>query len=162
VIKWKWAQRQDGTDLLVGPGALPDIHVLLDQDVSNLLDGRLPSAPASEKPPTISSFLALSAKLLLPKFLFVFFNISNALSTHSMSFNLNSVEMICISLNGSTSPSTWMTSASSKARTTWKIPSTARTCDKKAFPRPAPVEAPAVRPAISIQVRNAGISVLGL
>ena len=110
----------------------------------------------------ISSFRALSAKLTLPKFLDNFFNLSISFSTHSISFNRSSVEMICISRNGSTSPSTWMTSASSNARTHWKIPSTARTWDKKAFPSPAPVEAPAVRPAISIQVKNAGTWDFGL
>lgn len=93
----------------------------------------------------------------------------------------SSSRMISISRIGSTSPSTWITSASSKApkftkhfrsaskrkgryrselfgnlRTTWKIPSTARTLAKKLFPNPAPVEAPLVKPAISTQVRTAG------
>ena len=91
---------------------------------------------------TISSFLALSAKLLLPRLLPDFFKPSKAFSTHSISLSLSSVWMISISRRELTSPSTWITSASSKARTTWKIPSTARTWDKKEFPRPAPVEAP--------------------
>ena len=55
-----------------------------------------------------------------------------------------------------------MISASSKQRTTWKMASTARMCDKKAFPRPAPVEAPRVKPAISYMVRWAGTRDLGL
>ncbi len=58
--------------------------------------------------------------------------------------------------------STWMTSASSNARTTWKMPSTERTWERKALPRPAPVEAPAVRPAMSMQVRKAGMREAGL
>lgn len=76
---------------------------------------------------------------------------------------------------GSTSPSTWITSASSNApapistrlesrshsRTIWKMPSTARTCERKAFPSPAPEAAPAVKPAMSMQVRNAGILFVG-
>jgi hypothetical protein len=91
---------------------------------------------------TISSFLALSARLDVPRLRPVFFKFSRAFWTHSMSLSLNSVEMISISRHGSTSPTTWVTSASSNARTTWKIPSTARTWDRKAFPRPSPVEAP--------------------
>ena len=91
---------------------------------------------------TISSFLALSARLLLPKLRPDFLRPSRAFSTQSMSLSLNSVWIMSISRRGSTSPSTWMTSASSKARTTWKMPSTARTWDKNEFPRPAPVEAP--------------------
>lgn len=91
---------------------------------------------------TISSFLALSAKLLLPRLLPDFFKPSRFFSTHSISLSLSSVWIISISRRGLTSPSTWMTSASSKARTTWKIPSTARTWERKEFPRPAPVEAP--------------------
>lgn len=90
----------------------------------------------------ISSFLALSAKLLLPNDRPVFFNPSRYFSTHSISLSLSSVWIISISRRGLTSPSTWMTSESSNARTTWKMPSTARTCDKKALPRPAPVDAP--------------------
>lgn len=63
--------------------------------------------------------------------------------TQSMSLSRSSFWMISMSRIGLTSPSTWMTSASSNARTTWKMASTARTCDRKALPRPAPVEAPA-------------------
>jgi hypothetical protein len=92
--------------------------------------------------------------------------------------------MISMSRTGSTSPSTWMTSASSNApvqrvshqllvpidlpsssnyvRTIWKIPSTDLTLARKLFPSPAPLAAPLVNPAMSTQVRNAGISVLGL
>ena len=70
--------------------------------------------------------------------------------------------MMLMSRTGSTSPSTWMTSASSNARMTWKMPSTARTLARKLLPRPAPVEAPLVRPAMSTQVRKAGTTDLGL
>jgi hypothetical protein len=109
-----------------------------------------------------SSFFALSAKLVLPRLLVVFFILSIVFSTHSISLSLSSVWMISMSRIGSTSPSTWMTSASSNARTTWKMPSTALTCDKNAFPSPAPVDAPAVNPAISMQVKCAGTRDAGL
>lgn len=48
------------------------------------------------------------------------------------------------------------------SRTTWKIPSTARTLLKKLFPSPAPDAAPLVSPAMSTQVRKAGILLEGL
>ena len=41
---------------------------------------------------------------------------------------------------GSTESSTCTISSFSKARTRWKIPSTAAMCDRKAFPSPAPVQ----------------------
>jgi len=87
---------------------------------------------------------------------------SRAFSTNSISLMRSSSLMIVKSRTGSTSPSTWIISASSKQRTTWKMASTARMCDKKELPRPAPVEAPRVRPAISYTVKLAGTCDLGL
>ena len=52
--------------------------------------------------------------------------------------------MISMSRTGLTSPSTWVMSALSNARSIMKIASTARMWDKKAFPRPAPSAAPCV------------------
>lgn len=62
-----------------------------------------------------SSFLRLSSRLLLPADLAVFFCVSICFSTHSISFNRNSVLMISMSRTGLTSPSTWTISASEKA-----------------------------------------------
>jgi hypothetical protein len=39
---------------------------------------------------------------------------------------------------------TTLTSSDSKARMTWKMPSTAWMCDKNAFPSPAPAKPPSV------------------
>lgn len=105
---------------------------------------------------TISSFLALSARELLPRLRPVFLRPSNCFCTHSMSLRRSSVWMISMSRIGSTSPSTWMTSASSNARTTWKMPSTARTCERNAFPRPAPVDAPfdSISPPVLMTLRD--------
>lgn len=50
--------------------------------------------------------------------------------------------MISMSRTGLTSPSTWVMSALSKALSIMKMASTARMCDKKALPRPAPSAAP--------------------
>lgn len=50
--------------------------------------------------------------------------------------------MISISRTGLTSPSTCVMSALSKARSIMKMASTARMCDKKALPSPAPSAAP--------------------
>ena len=58
------------------------------------------------RPLTISSFLALSARLVFPKALPVLFMPSKCFSTHSMSLRRNSVRIISISRMGSTSPST--------------------------------------------------------
>merc|ERR1711872_595951 len=60
------------------------------------------------------------------------------------------------SLTGSTPPSTWVMSSSSKARVTWKMASHALMLDKKALPNPWPSEAPLTRPAISTTLRKAG------
>lgn len=104
----------------------------------------------------------MSARLAVPVPRKLFLSDSRRFSTHSMSLRRSSVEMVSMSRTGSTSPSTCVTSASSNARTTWKMPSTARTCDKKALPRPAPVEAPAVKPAMSMHVKKAGTLLAGL
>ena len=95
-----------------------------------------------------SSFSFFISKLWPPRRV-CFFKFSRDFSTNSISLMRSSSLMIVRSRTGSTSPSTCIISASSKHRTTWKMASTARMCERKAFPRPAPVEAPRVRPAIS-------------
>ncbi len=50
--------------------------------------------------------------------------------------------MISMSRTGLTSPSTCVMSALSKARSIMKMASTARMCERKALPRPAPSAAP--------------------
>ena len=95
-----------------------------------------------------SSFSFFISKLW-PPLLVCFFRFSSAFSTNSMSLMRSSSLMMSRSLIGSTSPSMWIISASSKHRTTWKMASTALICDRKALPKPAPVEDPLVKPAMS-------------
>merc|ERR1719330_222711 len=74
----------------------------------------------------------------------------------------NSLQIVAMSLTGSTVSSAWMTSSSSNARMTWIMPSTAWMCDRKALPKPSPLEAPEMRPAMSTTVTNAFTSLAGL
>eukprot|EP00982_Pelagococcus_subviridis_P013538 31262-Pelagococcus_subviridis.AAC.2 len=67
-----------------------------------------------------------------------------------------------MSPTGSTRSSTWITSGSSNARITWRMPSTALMWLRNAFPRPAPVLAPLTRPAMSTISRNGCTTDLGL
>lgn len=105
---------------------------------------------------SISSFASL---------LFVLFTClsksSILLTVYSKSLSTNSVQMISISLTGFTSASVWVTSSSSKARTTWKIPSTYLMLLKKWFPSPSPLEAPRTNPAISTTDSTAATSDFG-
>jgi hypothetical protein len=101
----------------------------------------------------------------------------------SSSFNLSSSLMISISRTGLTSPSTWVISSLSKVplqmqvegffyhwlvlhlfvyylRQRWKIASTLRMWERKAFPNPWPSCAPFTSPAMSTMLRYAWI--LGL
>ena len=59
---------------------------------------------------------------------------------------------------GSTLPDTWMTSSSSKQRTTWTIASTSRMLARNLLPRPSPWLAPFTRPAISTNSTRVGTS----
>ncbi|GMR53319.1 hypothetical protein PMAYCL1PPCAC_23514 [Pristionchus mayeri] len=77
-------------------------------------------------------------------------------SRYWRSFWTNSLAIISRSRVGFTSPSTWMTSSSSNALHRWKSASQAETCERKAFPRPCPSEAPFTKPAMSTTFRNAG------
>lgn len=69
--------------------------------------------------------------------------------------------MIYISLTGLTSASVWVTSSSSNARTTWKIPSTYLILLRKWLPNPYPLEAPRTNPAISTTDKTAATSDFG-
>lgn len=86
----------------------------------------------------------------------IFSTFSKFLSSNSSSLSRNSSEIVSKSLTGFTSPSTWMTSASSNARHRWKIPSHALIWERKAFPKPCPSAAPFTRPAISTTFKYAG------
>lgn len=69
---------------------------------------------------TYSSFLALSAALPpVPRRRTSFSRSATCFDKNSSSFNRSSSRIISTSRSGSSSPSTWMTSGSSKARTTW-------------------------------------------
>jgi len=92
----------------------------------------------------------------------IFLRSSILFPTYSKSLRHNSSEIIFISLTGSTLNSVWTISGSSKALTTWKIPSVDEMWDKKAFPSPSPFAAPETNPAISTIVKTADIFDLGL
>ena len=68
--------------------------------------------------------------------------ISRCFPKNSASFKRSSSTIMSKSRMGLTSPSTCKTSSSLKARTTWKIPSTALMWERKAFPKPKPSAAP--------------------
>ena len=80
-------------------------------------------------------------------------------STRSMvcrSARISSVEMVSMSLGGSTAPSTWLTSGSRNTRVTWQIASASRMWDRKALPMPSPLLAPRTMPAMSTKLTVAG------
>jgi hypothetical protein len=55
-------------------------------------------------------------------------------------------------------PSTWTTSSSTNARTTWQIASVSRITARNWFPSPSPVLAPFTMPAMSRNVTVAWIA----
>ncbi len=57
--------------------------------------------------------------------------------------------MIAMSSAGDTRPDTWVTSSSSKQRTTWAMASVSRMLARNWLPRPSPFDAPATSPAMS-------------
>ena len=69
---------------------------------------------------------------------------------------ISSVSMMDRSRSGFTAPSTWVTSPSSKQRTTWTMASVSRMLARKALPRPSPLLAPRTRPAMSTNSWEAG------
>ena len=74
---------------------------------------------------------------------------SSLVSICAMSASASSKLMTEMSERGSTLPSTWMTSSSSKHRTTWTMASHSRMLARNLLPRPAPSAAPLTRPAMS-------------
>eukprot|EP01139_Manchomonas_bermudensis_P014407 Amastigsp_a508459_1135.p2 type:complete len:208 gc:universal Amastigsp_a508459_1135:291-914(+) len=66
-----------------------------------------------------------------------------------MSLARSSPRIVSRSRTGSTESCTCVIASSSKARTTWKMPSTSEMCERNWLPRPAPVDAPAMSPAMS-------------
>ena len=64
--------------------------------------------------------------------------------------------MVSMSPPGSIRPSTWITSGSSKTRTTWQMASLSRMAARNLLPRPSPSEAPFTIPAMSTKVTMAG------
>ena len=110
---------------------------------------------------TISAAEASRAYLLSP-FLTSFLAFSALLVTLSRSERMSSVWMVSISRAGSTLPSTWITSGSSKQRTTCTMASTSRMWDRNLLPRPSPRLAPLTRPAMSTNSSTAGVTFSGL
>ena len=83
------------------------------------------------------------------KWWLIVLTLSNLFSIWDKSAKINSKEITSTSLNGSTFPSTWIISSSTKQRTTCTIASVIRIFIKNLLPRPAPSEAPFTIPAIS-------------
>src|SRR5487761_2529993 len=79
-----------------------------------------------------------------------------ALSTVWRSARMSSVSMVATSPDGSIRPSTWITSSSSKTRTTSQIASASRMAARNWLPSPSPSEAPRTMPAMSTNVTVAG------
>ena len=75
-----------------------------------------------------------------------------------MSASISSISIVSMSETGSTLPATWITSGSSKQRTTWMIASTSRMCDRNLLPSPWPSLAPFTMPAMSTSLSAAGIT----
>ena len=69
----------------------------------------------------------------------------------SRSASINSVSTVSASDTGSTRPSTWVTSSSSKQRSTWTMASVSRILARNWLPSPSPFEAPRTSPAISVK-----------
>ena len=65
--------------------------------------------------------------------------------------------MVSASATGSTRPSTWVTSPSSKQRSTWATASHSRILARNWLPSPSPLLAPFTRPAISTKVIRVGM-----
>ena len=82
-------------------------------------------------------------------------------SITSRSARMSSRSIVSISRAGSTLPSTWIMSSSSKQRTTWTTASTSRIWERNLFPRPSPLEAPLTSPAISTNSMVAGVILSG-
>ena len=69
---------------------------------------------------------------------------------------MSSVLTVSMSPAGSTRASTWITSSSWNARTTWHMASVSRMAPRNWLPRPSPCDAPRTRPAMSTKVTVAG------
>ena len=74
---------------------------------------------------------------------------------------INSKLIVSISLIGSTSPSTCVTSLSLKHLTTSQIASVSLIFPKNLLPNPSPLLAPLTRPAISVNSKVVGTVFLG-
>ena len=85
-----------------------------------------------------------------------FCNAGRRFSRLSRSASISSVSMVSASRIGSTLPSTWVTSVSSKQRSTCTMASTSRILARNWLPRPTPLDAPRTRPAISTNSRLVG------
>ena len=78
-----------------------------------------------------------------------------------MSASMSSISIVSMSDTGFTVPATWITSGSSKQRTTWRIASTSRICERNLLPSPSPSLAPFTIPAMSTSLSAAGITFCG-
>ena len=78
-----------------------------------------------------------------------------------MSAKISSRLMVSMSRAAPMEPSTWITSPSSKQRTTWTMASASRMSARNLFPRPSPLEAPLTNPAMSMNSSTAGVNFLG-
>jgi len=83
--------------------------------------------------------------------------LASRFSIDSMSAIISSVSIVSASAIGSMRPSTWVTSPSTKQRSTWAMASTSRILARNWFPSPSPFDAPRTRPAISTKVIRVGM-----
>ena len=112
----------------------------------------LPSRSSASERSTMAS---VSFASLSPPFAF-FSSASTRFSRLSRSASISSVSIVSMSAIGSILPSTWVTSPSSKQRTTCAIASTSRMLARNWLPSPSPFEAPRTRPAMSTKVSRVG------
>ena len=100
-----------------------------------------PRAAASATRLTRSS-VSLASLASSPLPLAFFSSASTRFSRLSRSASISSVSIVSMSATGSIRPSTWVTSSSSKQRTTCAMASTSRMLARNWLPSPSPFEAP--------------------
>src|SRR6266702_6966203 len=108
------------------------------------------SARLTRSSVSLASFASLSLPLAF------FSSASVRRSRLSRSASISSVSMVSMSAIGSIRFSTWVTSVSSKQRTTCAMASTSRILARNWLPRPSPREPPRTRPAMSTKVSRVG------
>ena len=110
--------------------------------------------PPSRTSRAFSAASSMGARLLSVRASFCSRGI--ALSMVWRSARMSSVLIVSMSSSGETRPSTWTTSSSVKARSTWQMASDSRMLARNLLPSPAPSLAPFTMPAMSTNCTVAG------